>query len=143
MTPETPTSAYFSPLSFHFGLVFLCHKWYSLSALEFLTSCFKWVTATRVAWLSKLLGMRAACILAFSPSSAAAADRQPRVDLLVGPAAGAQVAGRSRRDVTQAPGGPTAHAHCSAGGAPPPAPPSRPRPAPCAPPAAGQGELAG
>lgn len=51
----------------------MCHKWYSLSALEFLTSCFKWVTATRVEWLFKLLGMRAACTLAFSPSSPAAA----------------------------------------------------------------------
>lgn len=38
-----------------------------------LQSCFKWVTATKVAWLSKLLGMRAACILAFSTSSPAAA----------------------------------------------------------------------
>lgn len=33
-----------------------------------LQSCFKWVTATRVAWLSKLLGMRAAFLTGRCPT---------------------------------------------------------------------------
>lgn len=76
-----------------------------------LQSCFKWVTATRVVWFFKLLGMRAACILTFSTSSPVAA--RPTIPSGLGSGDGRVCTGCRKVSLGRHPGAGRPHCACS------------------------------